>query len=246
MAAELDEREGVLGSRDGTRLAWRAWPVAAPRAVLAVVHGLGEHSGRYARLAAAMGRHGCACYALDLRGMGRRGAAAGTSIGGGSGSRTALRSTTGSSSARTASRSCPRAIPSEASWSRRRCSAAPYDPGATLTLGNEVDPALLSPDPAVAAEYAADALVHDRISSRLFTEWVAASEDAVRRAGDLTSSCQLVVSEDDRIIDHRGGLAFARRAGSRATVTSYPWCYHEPFDDLGAEEVFADLASWLG
>ena len=91
----------------------------------------------------------------------------------------------------------------------------------TLTLTNEVDPALLSWDPEVAAEYAADAVVHDRISSRLFTEWVAASEDALRRAGGLTPSCLLVVSEGDRIIDRRGGLEFSRRAGSRATVASW-------------------------
>ena len=71
MAADLGGREGTLASRDGSRLAWRSWTVPSPRAVLAVVHGLGEHSGRYAALAEAMTRQGYACWAVDLRGMGR-------------------------------------------------------------------------------------------------------------------------------------------------------------------------------
>ena len=52
----------------------------------------------------------------------------------------------------------------------------------TFALGNEIDPALLSRDPAVAAEYAADPLVHDRISSRLFTEWQRATQQVLARA----------------------------------------------------------------
>jgi alpha-beta hydrolase superfamily lysophospholipase len=95
------------------------------------------------------------------------------------------------------------------------------------------------------AEYRADPLVHDRISSRLFTEWVAASEAAVGRAGELEARCLVVLSEDDRIIDREGGLEFARRAGDLATVRTYPGRYHEPFNDLDANEVFADLAAWL-
>ena len=69
--AEPDSREGTIASRDGTRLSWRSWPVAEPVVQVAVVHGLGEHSGRYARLAEALNSAGCGCWAIDLRGMGR-------------------------------------------------------------------------------------------------------------------------------------------------------------------------------
>jgi acylglycerol lipase len=116
----------------------------------------------------------------------------------------------------------------------------------TLTLGNEVDAALISRDPAVVAAYRTDPLVHDRISSRLFTEWAAASQSALGRAGELEAPLLVIVSEDDRIIDREGALEFARRAGAGAKVLSYPGRYHEPFNDLGSEEVFADLAAWLG
>jgi alpha-beta hydrolase superfamily lysophospholipase len=52
-----------------TRQVWR--PAGAPAAVLAVVHGYGEHGGRYRGLAEAMVARGYAVHAYDLRGHGR-------------------------------------------------------------------------------------------------------------------------------------------------------------------------------
>lgn len=47
------------------------WPEAEPKAVVIIVHGYAEHSGRYANLAARLTSHGYAVYAFDLRGHGR-------------------------------------------------------------------------------------------------------------------------------------------------------------------------------
>jgi alpha-beta hydrolase superfamily lysophospholipase len=62
--------KGFINSADGTRLAYRSWPVTGSRTTFAVVHGLGEHSGRYERFARGMARHGMATFAVDLRGHG--------------------------------------------------------------------------------------------------------------------------------------------------------------------------------
>src|SRR5260370_38195818 len=62
--------KGFINSPDGTRLAYRAWPVQDARLTLAVVHGLGEHSGRYERFARGMAEFGLATWAVDLRGHG--------------------------------------------------------------------------------------------------------------------------------------------------------------------------------
>jgi alpha-beta hydrolase superfamily lysophospholipase len=276
LAAELGAREGTLTSRDGTRLSWRAWPVAAARAAVAVVHGLGEHSGRYARLAAALNRRGYGCWAVDLRGMGRsdgrRGhvdrweqwvedCAAFTDLVGqlaGEVEVVPLGHSFGGVVVASAVLS-EAVVPRRFVLSNPAFRPAVVVPGwklrlgratsglvPTLTLGNEVDASLISRDPAVVSDYRGDPLVHDRISSRLFTEWMSASEDALRRASQLAVPCLVIVSEDDRIIDHRGALEFAGAAGARATVLKYPDRYHEPFNDVGAEEVFADLAAWLG
>lgn len=53
-----------------TVLPGRVWCAERPRAVLAIVHGLGEHSGRYAALAADLVRARCTVVALDLPGHG--------------------------------------------------------------------------------------------------------------------------------------------------------------------------------
>ena len=50
----------------------RDWePDGPPHAVVALVHGLGEHSGRYERMAARFTDRGIAVSAIDLRGHGQ-------------------------------------------------------------------------------------------------------------------------------------------------------------------------------
>lgn len=60
-----------IDAADGTRLSGRAWMPPAPRAVIALVHGIAEHSGRYAWLAAKANARGLGVVATDLRGHGR-------------------------------------------------------------------------------------------------------------------------------------------------------------------------------
>ena len=55
----------------GGRLYWRAWSPARPRAALLLVHGLAEHSGRYAHVARRFAACGYASVGLDYRGHGR-------------------------------------------------------------------------------------------------------------------------------------------------------------------------------
>lgn len=54
----------------GTKLPGRVWCAERPRAMVAIVHGLGEHSGRYAALAADLVRARCTVISLDLPGHG--------------------------------------------------------------------------------------------------------------------------------------------------------------------------------
>ncbi len=57
---------------DGTTIHYRRWlPAGRPRAVIQVVHGAAEHSGRYDRFAKALTGEGYAVYATDHRGHGR-------------------------------------------------------------------------------------------------------------------------------------------------------------------------------
>lgn len=55
----------------GVRLFTRAWTPAQPIASVLIVHGVGEHSGRYERLAGELTQAGFAVFAYDHRGHGR-------------------------------------------------------------------------------------------------------------------------------------------------------------------------------
>ncbi len=60
-------------ARDGLNLFAEGWEpeVRAPKAVVCLVHGLGEHVSRYAHVAQAFGKEGYATLGMDLRGHGR-------------------------------------------------------------------------------------------------------------------------------------------------------------------------------
>lgn len=63
---------GELVSADGQRLHLQQWPVGgAGRGMVQIVHGLGEHIGRYAHVAAALNAQGWHVAGHDLRGHGR-------------------------------------------------------------------------------------------------------------------------------------------------------------------------------
>ncbi len=65
-------QEFDLQTRDGIRLYAQEWsPESHPAGVVCLVHGLGEHSGRYTHLADFLNRNGYTLIAFDLRGHGK-------------------------------------------------------------------------------------------------------------------------------------------------------------------------------
>ena len=72
----MQHTEGKFSTRDGLELYHQAWLPAPkergePKAVFAVVHGYGEHSGRYLNLVNYFVPRGFTLYAYDLRGHGK-------------------------------------------------------------------------------------------------------------------------------------------------------------------------------
>lgn len=59
--------------RYGIHIHFDVWAVENPKAVVQLVHGVGEHAGRYAHVAAALNAAGYTVYADDHRGHGRTG-----------------------------------------------------------------------------------------------------------------------------------------------------------------------------
>ena len=57
----------------GVEIMFYEWPVAEPKAVIQITHGLGEHARRYDVMAATLNRAGFSVYADDHRGHGQTG-----------------------------------------------------------------------------------------------------------------------------------------------------------------------------
>ena len=68
----MQHREGSFRGAGGLDLYCQSWrPPEAPRAALAIVHGFGEHSGRYMNVVRHLVPRGFAVHGFDLRGSGR-------------------------------------------------------------------------------------------------------------------------------------------------------------------------------
>ncbi len=69
----MEHQEGFINGQKGLSIYWQAWLPAEEKIVASVViaHGLGEHGGRYQRVAEHLVAHNCATYAIDHRGHGK-------------------------------------------------------------------------------------------------------------------------------------------------------------------------------
>lgn len=69
--AEAKHEEGFLNSADHLRLYWQRYTPPSARASVAVLHGGGDHTGRYPGITAALVRAGYQVALLDFRGHGQ-------------------------------------------------------------------------------------------------------------------------------------------------------------------------------
>jgi alpha-beta hydrolase superfamily lysophospholipase len=274
-ADTLTSDDGVITSADGTRIAYRTWPKAGAQISFAIAHGLGEHAGRYADFAEAMGRRGFGTYALDLRGHGRssgqRGhvdswsqwtdefslfvkrveATAGHEV-------VPLGHSFGGVVVLSAvlQRKLPNArrfiVSSPALRAKVAVPQWKMNLGESasklmprLAMSNQVDAGTLSRLPDVVTAYRTDPLVHAKISSRLFTEWQKASRDVLARAGEITIPFLILAGTSDNLIDPAGSEELHRVAAARSQLQLLPGGYHEPFNDADREQVFDLIARWL-
>lgn len=260
---------------DGTWLCFHAWPAPQPRRALAIVHGLGEHGGRYAEVGAWLAERGTSVWAIDLRGMGQSGGGRGQlaswgdwlddlkrlwrlvgqeepgveivplghSVGGVVVSSAVLR---GVIRPRRFVLSNPafRVRQPVPGWKRAAGAVAAHT-APRVVMPSGIDVQGLARDPGVAEAYAADPYVHDRVSASLYAAWMAASREVLTHAAELRTPYLLLLSPDDPIIDARASEEFDRATAVGQVVRRYPDRRHEPMQDFGKEEVFADLLAWL-
>jgi alpha-beta hydrolase superfamily lysophospholipase len=266
---------GTLKSADGTTLAYRAWPIQGATITFAVVHGLGEHSGRYERFARGMARHGMATYALDLRGHGesegQRGhvdswsewvddaavfvsrvenEAQGEVIPlghsfGGAIMLTTVRTGRLSHAKRFVLSSPALKLKAHVPVWKDFLAGAASQFVPRLALDNEVDPASVSRIPEVVDAYRTDPLVHSRISSRTYAEWMKAAAANLEFAADITIPFLIIAGTADRLIDPKGSEELHQKTPDHSELHVLEGRYHEPFNDRDSDEVFDLIADWV-
>ena len=276
----------TLRTTDGETLALSDWPLGtgapAPasahppattaRGTVLIVHGLGEHAGRYAPLAKWLNAQGYAVRGYDLYGhghsSGRRGhlaretqhlehlaeVAAATRAAGGASPLIVLGHSLGgliasSAVARGLLRpdglvlSSPALAVDMAAWQRAAVGWLPRI-APDITLGNGLKPKYLSHDPAVVAAYEADPLVHDRICARLGAFVASEGGRVVAAAARWPVRTLLLYAGDDRLVAPRGSDAFAAAAagGSAGSSASHAAVTVQRFAAL-YHEIFNELDS---
>jgi alpha-beta hydrolase superfamily lysophospholipase len=117
-----------------------------------------------------------------------------------------------------------------------------------LTMGNELDAGKVSHDPEVVRAYKTDPLVHDRVSARFFTEFLAAMETVYVQASALKVPTLLQVAGDDQLVNARSSVQFFKQLDLEdKTLHVYEGRYHEIYnegEDL-RRQVIEDLEEWL-
>jgi alpha-beta hydrolase superfamily lysophospholipase len=247
-----------LHASDGVSLHWRHWPATeAPRGSVLVVHGLGEHGGRYAHVAALLNAAGWHVFGHDHRGHG----ASGGARGGLNRDDDLLRDL-----ALVIDFVAEALEASPADWQRpvdalamsspaldigmkplqRKLLAvlAPMTPN--LATGNGLKPEWVSRDPAVVLAYKNDPLVHDRVTPRLVRFFVDGGAFVLERAPRWRTQTLLMWAGADRCVAPRGSAAFAA-AAPRSVVQAQEWpgLYHEIFNEPEQQQVIGTLAQWL-
>lgn len=273
----MNRRDGNFTAQGGVRLHWQAWePDEGAKASLLVVHGYGEHGGRYGHLVDHFVPLGYEILALDQRGHGRSGGPRGHvgrfpelvadlhafrvrveeerkgrplflighSMGGLIAVHYALAHAAGLAGLVLSSPALGLADPPGA-W-RRALAGILSVVAPRVSFHGNVEPALLSRDASVGRAYAADPLVHSRVTARFFTELEGAIEEAAARAPELTLPLLVLQAGEDRLVDPTAAEAFVGRVSSEDhELRVYPGYYHEIFNEIGKERVFADLQTWI-
>jgi alpha-beta hydrolase superfamily lysophospholipase len=262
-------------SRDGLEMYARGWSPEAPKAVVVLVHGHGEHVNRYHHVAEAFTNAGYAIQGFDERGHGQSGGQRGHvptyehllnditdfiadaqkrypgvpvflyghSMGGNQVINYVLR--------------VPhklKGVIATGPWLR----LAFEPPAMQITLGkmmNNIYPAFsqssglaqeaLSRDAGVVRAYAADPLVHDKITARLFMSIYSSGLWALEQTAGLKIPMLLMHGGGDKITSAKASQEFAQKAGNLVTLRIWDGFYHEIHNEPEKAEVLKVMTDWL-
>jgi alpha-beta hydrolase superfamily lysophospholipase len=268
--------ESKFEGRDGISFYVQGWePDAQPQAVVALVHGHGEHVGRYAHVGKALADAGYVLVGFDQRGHGKSGGARGHTP-----SYDALmddidtflamlsekysgkplfiygHSMGGNQVINYALRRHPRIAGAISTGPWLKLAFQP--PPAKVALGklmNNLVPSFTQPsglvtaglshDAEVVRLYDNDPLNHDKISARLFVGMYDSGLWALEHASELSLPLLLMHGGADPMTSAEASRQFAGKAGKNITLRIWDGMYHEIHNEPEQAEVFKVMIEWL-
>jgi lysophospholipase len=271
----VSSREGMITGAQDTQLFWRWWDAPRARGFLLLVHGHGEHSGRFAELALRLTASGIAVCAFDLRGHGRSQGPRGD-VGAFPHFLQDLLAVE-----ELMDREIPAGLPRflmghslgglvclkrlqafhgpyagailSAPW--LATALPPWAEKAGTLLGlflpgvpfpSGIVPEKLTRDPEMIREWRRDPLIHSRITPRLFREVVRVQREVLGFQGAMDLPLLFLIPGADPVVRSAVTETFARRVVGRIVEVEILHGYlHEALNDVGREEVHALVVKWL-
>jgi acylglycerol lipase len=114
-----------------------------------------------------------------------------------------------------------------------------------VTLPTELELAALSRDQAVVDAYKNDPLVHDKISSAFFTSVHTAAPYPIEHAAALKTKTLAMHGLADRITSYQGTIAFAQGNPQMIELKCWEGLYHEIHNEPEKQQVFDHIKTWL-
>lgn len=263
-------------SSEGLNIFGRGWELdRTPRAVVCLVHGLGEHIGRYEHAGAVFTAAGYALFGFDQRGHGKSEGPRGHTP-----SYESLMDDIGN--LLTQARSRYPGVPcflyghslggnevinyvmrrkpgilgviATGPWLRLAFQPSAWQVALGrmmkriapgFTQASKLDAAALSRDQKVVEGYVNDRLVHDRISARMFVEVYSAGEWALARADEFSVPLLLMHGGADRLVSVSASREFAHKNGGNTVLHILDGWYHEIHNETQKAEVFKTMITWM-
>jgi alpha-beta hydrolase superfamily lysophospholipase len=272
----MREDEFTRQMPDGVQLYYRSWdPEGSPRGVVCLVHGLGEHVGRYTHAAAHLNSAGYAVLAYDQRGHGRSKGPRGHSP-----AYDTTLDDVGSLLEEAAARHSGRpvflygqsqggnvvlnyalrrkpALAGVVATSpalrpampipawKRRVADLLYERRPCLQMPNGLDASALCRDAEVVRRYRDDPLVHDRATVRFGSDILTSGEWALAHAEEFPLPLLLIHGSADRITCPKASCEFATKIDGLCTFILVQGCYHELHNEPESHEVLDTIVAWL-
>jgi len=272
----MDHAEGTFSGFEGLELYYQRWGLeGGAKAALTVVHGFGEHSGRYGNVVDWFVPKGYAVYAFDLRGHGRSPGSRGYIntwdefredvraflayvreqepgravflLGHSMGGLIVLEYVLHYPEGLVGVISSGPVL-AQVGVSPLLVMMSKVLSGVLprLTLDSGLDATAISRDTSVVDAYVNDPLVHSLGTPRLGTALTQAFEWTQMHAAEMTVPCLIVHGSADRLAPPEGSRVFYESM----TIADkerrvYEGAYHEVFNDFGKEQVLADVERWM-